>query len=331
MMVDTSQVSLSSLVTTKLKKSGHYMSGACPFCGGKDRFVIKDDNAWLCRHCSPKYSDAIEFIQRRDNYCTFIEACQTLQIELSEPRRVMPAAPLSTIAISDVDHEKSILADTGYHAAALKFVSECSDCLMSPEGDRAREYLVNRGIYEAFFYRNILGFNPEDRRETWGAVDVWLPRGIVIPHWRGYTDSLWRINIRRAAGDPKYIQPAGCSNHGLYVCGLLHADALVILVEGEFDAMCLKSQLRNRDDYRAIVVIATGSAHAARVLRNVATLAVVPRVLIATDADKAGDDASEWWLTAIGRTARRARPYEHDITDMYHAGNLQAWIKDFIK
>lgn len=298
--------------------------------------MIKDGVKWFCRHCNPKYSDAIEFVMRRDS-ATFFEACQILKIELdqrsqprrSAPPRSAPPAPRPAVNAVDFDENKAIFTDTGYQAAALRFVNEASDCLMSPDGDKAREYLTNRGIYRAFFYRNILGFNPTEKREKWGAVDVWLPRGIIIPHWRGDEYALFRINIRRATGDPKYIQPAGCSAHGLYVVGHLRPASTVILTEGEFDAMCLKSSLNLRTDYDRFVVIATGGAHGGRTLRNVAMISAARRVLLAFDLDKAGDDATDFWAAAIGNVTI-ARPYEHDITDMHHAGNLQAWIQQYL-
>lgn len=300
-------------------------------CGGTDRFVIKNDQQWLCRHCSPRYSDAIELVKRLHNV-DFIQACEMLSTPIetvNKPQQRFNKIDLG-ISPSDLDTEKPILSDKNYLKKALSFVHQASDTLQSKDGDRARLYLINRGIDPVFFDSMLLGFNLTAKNDTWGNTAVWLPRGVIIPHWMtSDVNQLWRINIRRATGDPKYIQPAGCSTQGLYTVGFLRPENTVILCEGEFDAICLKSALRNRKDYRQITAIATGSATGSRILRNVAKLAVFKRLLIAFDADQAGDDAATWWKTAIP-TAIRVTPYEHDITDMYTAGSLNRWINDHI-
>lgn len=65
-------------------RGGEY-AGACPFCGGKDRFhVWVQDNTWSCRQCVDSNmtpQDAISYVARRDNV-NFIEACNRLGIDL---------------------------------------------------------------------------------------------------------------------------------------------------------------------------------------------------------------------------------------------------------
>ena len=231
--------------------------------------------------------------------------------------------------IASLDEDKAILSNPDYQVSALDFVFNCNQALAAEENRRAREYLIKRGINPRLSSSRLLGFNAVNHNAVWGGVSVWLPRGIIIPHWQNNQTALWRVNIRRA-GEPKYIQPAGCSTHGLYSVGYLRAGVTVVLCEGEFDALCLKSQLLGRADYDRVVAIATGSAGASRVLRNVAKLAAVRRVLVAFDDDQAGDDGAKWWLAALGENASRARPYEHDITDMFLAGNLSHWIDKYL-
>lgn len=333
MSVDTSHISLMSIIPGKFKKSGNYHAGACPMCGGVDRFVIKDDSVWLCRQCSPRYSDAIAFMMKYHNV-PFLEACDMLNTPIESVNRayVVPdrRAQRDNFSISDMNEDKPILQDGDYIRDALRFVYQSHDALMSPDGTKARQYLLNRGITEPFFESVLLGFNNEDKRAKFGSVEVWLPRGIIIPHWQNHdVTDLWRVNIRRPAGDPKYIQPAGCSAQGFYTVGWLRAGVTVVMVEGEFDALTLKTALRHRRDYRSITAIATGSAQGSRVLRNVAKLAVVGRVLVAFDADQAGEEAARWWLRALP-SARRIMPNQHDIGDMHSAGTLHKWIKQNI-
>lgn len=66
---------------TSLKKSGDYWIGACPFCGGRDRFQIKQKDGvtkFVCRVCLPdKYHDAIEYVMKRNNV-DFMDACRLM-------------------------------------------------------------------------------------------------------------------------------------------------------------------------------------------------------------------------------------------------------------
>jgi hypothetical protein len=66
-----------------LRRSGHYMSGPCPRCGGDDRFNVNvHQQLWLCRGCTPPQkgkppSDVIALVMHLDG-CTFADAVATL-------------------------------------------------------------------------------------------------------------------------------------------------------------------------------------------------------------------------------------------------------------
>ena len=105
-------------------------------------------------------------------------------------------------------------------------VYTCQDSLWSKAGERARAWLKKRGLRETIIRREFLGFNTADvyeDRQVWGLPislntqgqpkRVWLPKGITIPWFIG--PDLWRVNIRRPVGAPKYIGPAGFGN-GLF-------------------------------------------------------------------------------------------------------------------
>ena len=65
----------------KLKRTGAYHIGPCPFCGGEDRFTIKQTakgDRWHCRGCGgDQYHSVIDFIMRRDGL-SYLEAVQSL-------------------------------------------------------------------------------------------------------------------------------------------------------------------------------------------------------------------------------------------------------------
>jgi hypothetical protein len=213
--------------------------------------------------------------------------------------------------------------------------------LMDPStGARAKAWLnTQRGLNDITLRNYGIGYNPADRyedRALWGlppetaaqtgrAKRVWLPRGIVIP-WI-IDDQLWRVNIRRPTGVPKYTGPAGSSN------GLFNADKLysatnspgpVALVEGEIDAMTIDQWAGN-----LITPVATGSTAGSRCTRWIAKLALAPLVLVAYDVDEngAGDKAAAWWLNVLPN-ARRWRPLWSDVNDMAVDGaDLRAWVR----
>lgn len=70
------------LKQVSMTRGGEY-KGACPMCGGNDRFVVwPAENKWSCRHCVDSAvtpQDAIEYVQRRQGK-SFKEALQILGI-----------------------------------------------------------------------------------------------------------------------------------------------------------------------------------------------------------------------------------------------------------
>lgn len=337
--MDTKTVNILSLISTPLKKvagtGGGEYHGPCPFCGGHDRFIVQPENGrWSCRQCSPNWNDAIEFVKRRDNV-GFKEAVETLSLSLPErnqrTKSRLTAALPPPIAAADLREDYACF-DEDWQAAAEEFTGRCADILWGKEGSHSRNYLKERHIREHLIGLSGLGYNPEETRMRWGKVDVWLPRGIVIPWVFG--GLVWSINIRRPPADIKgdkdkrYIQAKGGAN-GLYGAHVIYPGCVVMIVEGEFDSLVLGSFFR-QPKYDRLVFVATGSAVGARLLRWVSLLSMAEMVLLAFDADDAGDKAADWWKMALPKLTRRTRPVgAKDITDMVSAGiNLYEWLEE---
>jgi len=99
-----------------------------------------------------------------------------------------------------------------WQAAGRAFVARAREALWAPAGERALAWLRGRGLSDDTIRAAGLGYNGQDERQPRRAWDLgegkplWLPRGIVIPWEAG--GALWRINVRRPAGAPKYCGPA---------------------------------------------------------------------------------------------------------------------------
>lgn len=60
--------------------SGGEYAGACPWCGGKDRFrVWPEQGRWWCRQCGRK-GDAIQYLRERSGL-SFVEAKRVLGLD----------------------------------------------------------------------------------------------------------------------------------------------------------------------------------------------------------------------------------------------------------
>ncbi len=298
---------------------GGEWAGPCPWCGGRDRFRIWPERGrYWCRGCE-RSGDAIQFLRDLEGL-SFREACQRLgqdcaPSEAATRGKVTRPAVLSTAAPSPAWQE-----------AGRHFVSACARKLWEPAGARALSWLKGRGLNDEAIRRAGLGYNPEDRFDppgAWGLPGdrkrIWLPRGIIIP-WE-VAGKLWRINIRRPAGDPRYIGPAGCGV-ALYRADTLRPGRPAVLLEGELDALTVAQQAGD-----LVAAVATGSTAGSRRVQWIARLALASAVLAAFDADEAGEKAAGWWREQLGAEARRWRPFWEDANAMAQEGaDVRGWI-----
>jgi hypothetical protein len=267
----------------------------------------------------------VTYIRKRQNV-GYRDAVALLGVDVGDVGAV-PSVP------RDVSAETCAAPCEVWQDRGMRWLGECHNRLWSSAGDRARSWLNGRGVDDDMIAAAGLGFNDRDvhePRESWGLpveVDesgrpraVWLPRGVVIPWWIG--GELWRLNVRRAVGRPKYIGPAGWSN-GLYGADGLRAGRPVVVVEGEVDALTVQAAAGD-----LAAAVALGSTSGARRVRWLSRLAGASRVLVVLDDDGAGDGAADWWLSVLGPVARRWRvPWGHDSNGLQQqGGDVRGWI-----
>jgi len=174
-----------------------------------------------------------------------------------------------------------------------------------------------------------LGYSPGVKIQ-----DIWIERGIVIP-WQSFGE-IWRINIRRPVGDPKYRQIKGSRGglFGIETCQLNQPGYITFIAEGEFDAMQLWHVIANHNLNAG--VITTGGA-TTRI--NAATwgkyLLESGSFIAAFDLDQAGAQGFKSLCSYLGNRAKCAKlPPDiggqriKDITDFVKAGgDLYAWTQ----
>ena len=294
---------------------GEY-AGPCPFCGGRDRFRVWPEDKggrWWCRQCE-RSGDATAYrVERGD--LTPTEAGRLRHVDDgaqgSALRSVAAPRHAGRLGPPGPDWQQRARAFCEYAAAQLW------------ETPEALAYLRGRGLSDDTIRAAGLGWNPRDWHEApnrWGLTRKrrgWLPSGWVIP-WE-LQGALWRVNVRRPEGDPKYIGPAGFSN-ALYGADALACGRPAILVEGELDALTIRQAAGDM-----VAPVATGSTGGARRPRWVARLATASTVLVAFDTDEGGEKAASSWLGVLGN-ARRWRPYWRDASQMLQDGaDVRAW------
>lgn len=321
-MIDTTHTDLLWLIgsSTELRKATNSeYQGACPFCGGRDRFRVWPEDTsthrrgWWCRQCEAG-GDAIAFVRQRDG-CTFGEALRTLGIDGAAAQG--PAQQ----AVSPPDPVQSPPEEWRQRLAG--FVSWAQ----GQWTDEAHGYLYRRGLTDATIAAAGLGYSPRDWYLAPDALGldrdrrVWLPSGIVIPWY--VDDQLWKVVIRRAAqGAHKYHTVAGSSNCP-YGIDAVQPGKPAMLVEGPLDRLAVQQAA---GDIVAPVAVGTTSA---RKLRWVATIARASPVLVTLDNDDAGNSGASYWLAALQGQAKLWRPLWADPAQMLQDGaDVRQWVRN---
>jgi DNA primase len=333
----------------KLKKvaqshGGEY-AGACPWCGGGDKRNVDRFRVWpaegryWCRRCG-RSGDEIQYLRERYDL-SYRDARLRLGMHTAT------GGSSATGPQASVAHCSPPIAPEGWEppssvwrAAADAFSSQCVQNLWSKMGNRALAWLHMRGLNDETIRLAALGYNPgsnagrdPDRcyadRAAWGLLPeldhrglqkrIWLPRGITIPWIIG--GQIWRLNIRRPVGSPKYIGPAGWSV-ALYNADGLVGDCPAVLVEGEIDALTILQSAAG-----LAIPVATGSTAGARRLHWMLKLAVCQKVLVAFDVDDAGEQAAGYWLDILPNGRRwRVRSGKDPNEFAMLGGDIRAWI-----
>jgi DNA primase len=301
--------SILDLIPTPLTRvSPDEWHGPCPKCGGKDRFIVwAGDGRYWCRQCGTK-GDALQ-AAREFQGCSYGRAAE-LAGKTLKPGERPTINPIGYQLTQD-------FPSRAWQGAFAAFAQQCQERLWNPHGCAALDYLRSRGFADSAIQDAGLGFNPQGGHHC----GRWVDEGVTIPVFLG--GSLRQVNVRRLSGDPKYRMVQG-SRPALWGADQVNPRVPAVLVESVLDALSIYQVAGD-----LMVPLAAGSTTHCRKLPWIMATAVPELLLVAFDADDAGDRAASWWLEM--RNARRWRPAGgKDANDLLRAGTLRAWIEEGI-
>jgi DNA primase len=333
------------------RTSGGELAGPCPFCRqGVDRFRVwpkhpSGRGRWWCRRCG-RGGDAIAYVQERDGV-GFKEALRVLGLDRDEVAS-SPARGRRTPARPAVPEVSPPCPE--WQERARAFAEYARNHLESDAGERARAYLAEvRGLQGETVDHWGIGYNPGDvydrKVHRWGLSQgraVYLSRGIVIPC--EVDGGLWYVQVRRpqAGGqlldyvggevaawlpEKKYMAVRGGTGQALYGGDSLQGRDVVLLAEGELDALLAWQEARDLVD----VATMGGSAKANQGLpgRWLLRLLHYKAILVAYDADGAGRSGAAALAAQSKRAVPVAVPRGRDLTGFWQAGgDLRGWIAE---
>ncbi len=289
-----------------LKKAGRTYKGLCPFHSEKTPsfIVFPETQTWKCFGCGAG-GDLFGFVMRREGL-DFGEALR----QLAERAGVV-IAPRSEAAKGEAALRERLIE---LNDLAAKYFHHF--LVDSPEGARARDYLVHRGISDTTREQFLLGYARDDwqalgthltaKGNTWAHL---LEAGLVVEReGGGYYDRfrgrlVFPIRDRggqivgfgaRALDDsvPKYLNSPQTAvfDKGGVLYGIDQAkdairdSGLVVIVEGYMDVLMAHQYGRKN------VVASMGTALTERQIRIIKKLS--KKLVLALDADAAGNQAT---------------------------------------
>ncbi len=283
----------------------------CPFHDDRtpSLTITPDQRHWKCFGCG-RSGDAIDWVMARTG-CSFKEAVAQLGGRL--PERKSKAAPTGRTQPRALPRTP----DSDWQSNAETITRDCAKALTSPEALRARVWLTNRGLRPETLARWRIGYNAREGTHS----GLWLERGITIP-W-SLQGAVTAINVRRPQGSEKYKLVKGSARQGLFLGDAIVPGRPTLLVEGEFDALLGWQAVGD-----LINVATLGSATARPDRIAIQQLITSPIILVAYDADSAGQRGADLWQNRTARVHRVPIPSGKDLTEFHQrGGDVVKWIR----
>lgn len=336
----------------QLEKDGHQYKkvastkgdehkGACPWCGGNDRFTVWPNHPngkggrYICRQCG-KSGDAIQYL--RDTHgLSFRDACRALGITPEFSSCQGPAKGLVTI--DSVQPRKTDPPPEIWQQKAMSLVNRAKEDLLPSylKSKKSRSEDLNaRGLTvdtikafrlgwcakDSYFDRAQWGLPEEINEKTGKPKKLWLPEGLIIPYI--VNGKIVRLRIRRSnPGEyARYVVVSGSSPAPMVLGG--GESTACIIVESELDALLIHQEAGD-----IVTTIALGSAQARPDATTAEILKAADTILLALDEDDAGEkEVWRWWKNHYPQALHWPVPIGKDPGEAFQAGlDIRAWVQ----
>jgi DNA primase len=294
-----------TLKKTASTNGGEYHS-PCPACGGDDRFAVWPEQGkygrYWCRRCEIS-GDSIQYL-RDFQGMAYPEAAE----RVGKPINPYPNQRITTTRktlkkekIMDKENPKS--PNEAWIDRASSGIENTHKDLL--ENDEKLKWLRDeRGITTETVKRHQLGWVkvnyyadrtrwelPEEQNDSGKPKKMFIPSGLLIPYM--LLGKPIRIRLRR--DDPGkygryYIVPGSSLEPMIIMPDGEAENHPVIIVESELDAILLRQELSS-----PCIVVGLGNAQAKPHADLVALLKLAPAIIVALDADPAGNRATPFW------------------------------------
>jgi DNA primase len=317
---ETDLLSVASRYTSLNKKAntgGGEYAGACPKCGGTDRFIVQPlAGIWLCRQCHPKFGDVIELVQYVDGV-GFLDACERLGYSKSNGKKQQGALQRFNTTQTPPEQPKSdwyTPPTPEWQAMALDLIEKYERTLWRANGVDARRYLNKRGLKDDTIKHFRLGLQLGKYRNA-----ISMPCFVNGELW--YLK--YRISLPPGSKADKYKQETGGRPRALYNGDTILKGKPALVLEGEFDTMLAWQEFGD-----ILPTFTPGSTNNKIDIIGFGSYLLRPSyLLILPDNDDAG-------LTMAGEMCNLVKDPRivaldtnaKDLTDYWQAGNdVRAW------
>lgn len=327
--IDTEQIKasidlrdLAAEHTELRRESARELSGACPLCGGDDRFHVTAER-FMCRQCHASWGDPIEFVKWLRGV-SFREACELLQPGAAQPASAGHRRPaVQNVARRPAAKQQQITFDSAYQARQL---AKAQDLLLdSPSAKLGTDYLIERCIEPHAWLAFGLGYTADAMRKGPAIAMPWYQRGALVAI---------RYRLIEPVDGQKLISERGSRFSGLLFGGQALPEFVAKpLAESGKCAEQLRTLVLCEGEINAISIWQTAAESACDVLSVGSESQRIPNSLISI-AGRYGHVFTWFDKPEIAKSSAKLLPGAHaislpdrrDANDLLQAGLLAGYI-----
>lgn len=324
-----------SLARVSSTDGGEY-AGACPWCGGKDRFRVWPEKGsggkYWCRQCN-EGGDHIDYLMKHRGW-EYSRAVAHVGHSLDNRDGPRPGKDRRK---PEYQNTEIIDQEAWEQSARESMVEDIEALKRSIRGlvtnaaflKKQQWLLEERGLNEEMVIKNFLGYSPRDSffpRKKWGLVEklkdnsdepkkLFIPAGLRIPLYKDKQLVGIRVRKDKVRDDNDfryYMVPGSRPIPMIYGTG-----ESMMIVESDLDAMLIAQEAGD-----LVRVVALGSAAILPNEELINEMATVPRVLLSLDRDNAGTKGMVNLVEMLPNAYACLAPGAKDITESWKKHNI---------